>query len=91
MFLFFRGISKLITYIILLLHETNQRPLSVLGRQYTQITHKFRQCLCQCTALFAYITVTGFRMVIFDWKKEVKLLPPPPPPLPAPPLRLTCV
>ena len=31
MFLFFRGISKLITYIILLLHETNQRPLCVLG------------------------------------------------------------
>ena len=31
-FLFFRGILKLITYIILLLHEPNQRPLCVLGR-----------------------------------------------------------
>ena len=31
-FLFFRGILKLITYIILLLHETTQRHLCVLGR-----------------------------------------------------------
>ena len=31
-FLFFRGILKLITHIILLLHEPNQRPLCVLGR-----------------------------------------------------------
>ena len=30
-FLFFRGALKLIRYIILLLHETNQRPLCVLG------------------------------------------------------------
>ena len=31
-FLFFRGILKLITHIILLLHEPNQRPLCILGR-----------------------------------------------------------
>ena len=31
-FLFFRGALKLIRYIILFLHETNQRPLCVLGR-----------------------------------------------------------
>ena len=31
-FLFFRGILKLMTYIILLLDETNQRPLYVLRR-----------------------------------------------------------
>ena len=31
-FLFFRGILELITHIILLLHETKQRPLCVLGQ-----------------------------------------------------------
>ena len=69
-FLFFRGILKLITYIILLLHETNQRPLCVLGRGVAKLTGwfgiKFQQCHCECTALFVYISATGYHMVISD-------------------------
>ena len=69
-FLFFRGILKLTTYIILLLHETNQRPLRVLGRRccktYWLIWNQISTMSLSVYALFAYMSVTGYLIVISD-------------------------